>query len=144
MARRRRKRARTSTKVCWNTSSSSVHERCTRHCCRLHFQFRITVIDKELEEWRFRMVALAEESETLAGRDAHLREECDTTMKSLVTKAVQYDKDNIDYPKVDKDDVNPSSLCASPHSCRSPSFRSTPHSTRRCTRLPKKKLNCEV
>ena len=74
------------------------------------------MIDKELAEWRFRMSNLAEESETLAGRDAHLREECETTMRSLVTKAVQYDKENIDYPKVDKDDVS-LSRCASLDAC---------------------------
>lgn len=40
------------------------------------------------------------------GRDAHLREECATTMKHLVSDALQFDKENITYPKIGKEDVN--------------------------------------
>jgi len=40
------------------------------------------------------------------GRDAHLREECATTMKNLVIDALQYDKENISYPKIGKEDVS--------------------------------------
>jgi hypothetical protein len=40
------------------------------------------------------------------GRDAHLRDECATTMKHLVTEALQFDKDNICYPKIGKEDVS--------------------------------------
>lgn len=39
------------------------------------------------------------------GRDAHLREECATTMKRLVNEALQFDKENICYPKIGKEDV---------------------------------------
>jgi hypothetical protein len=40
------------------------------------------------------------------GRDAHLREECATTMKNLVSDALQFDKENITYPKIGKEDVS--------------------------------------
>jgi len=42
----------------------------------------------------------------LTGRDAHLRDECATTMKHLVTDALRFDKENITYPKIGKEDVN--------------------------------------
>ncbi|CAF2717582.1 unnamed protein product [Rotaria sp. Silwood2] len=69
-------------------------------------EYKISIIDKELEEWRFRVHKLEEENEALKGRDAHLREECETTMKNLVNDALQYDKENINYPKIGKEDVN--------------------------------------
>jgi hypothetical protein len=40
------------------------------------------------------------------GRDAHLREECAVTMKNLVSDALQFDKENISYPKIGKEDVS--------------------------------------
>ena len=40
------------------------------------------------------------------GRDAHLREECETTMKNLVNEALQFDKENITYPKIGKEEVS--------------------------------------
>jgi hypothetical protein len=40
------------------------------------------------------------------GRDAHLREECATQMKHLVSDALQFDKENISYPKIGKEDVS--------------------------------------
>lgn len=64
------------------------------------------MIDKELEEWRFRVHKIEEENEALMGRDAHLRDECATTMKNLVSNALQFDKENISYPKVSKEDVS--------------------------------------
>jgi hypothetical protein len=64
------------------------------------------VIDKELDEWRFRVHKLDEENEALVGRDAHLREECATTMRHLVTDALQFDRENINYPKIGKEDVS--------------------------------------
>ena len=39
------------------------------------------------------------------GRDAHLREECARTMKHLVNDALKFDKENISYPKIGKEDV---------------------------------------
>ncbi|CAF0798279.1 unnamed protein product [Rotaria sordida] len=69
-------------------------------------EYKISIIDKELEEWRFRVHKLEEENEALKGRDAHLREECEITMKHLVSDALQFDKENINYPKIDKEDVN--------------------------------------
>jgi hypothetical protein len=64
------------------------------------------VIDKELDEWRFRIYKLDEENEALMGRDANLREECAATMKNLVNDALQFDKENINYPKISKEDVS--------------------------------------
>ncbi|CAF4703578.1 unnamed protein product, partial [Rotaria magnacalcarata] len=64
------------------------------------------IVDKELEDWRFRVFKLEEENEALKGRDAHLREECETTMKTLVSEALQFDKENINYPKVGKEDAS--------------------------------------
>jgi hypothetical protein len=52
------------------------------------------------------MHKIEEENEALMGRDAHLREECATTMKNLVIDALQYDKENISYPKIGKEDVS--------------------------------------
>ncbi|CAF3283751.1 unnamed protein product [Rotaria socialis] len=69
-------------------------------------EYKVSIVDKELEDWRFRVFKLEEENETLKGRDAHLREECETTMKTLVSEALQFDKENINYPKVGKEDVN--------------------------------------
>jgi hypothetical protein len=40
------------------------------------------------------------------GRDAHLREECATTMKRVVSEALQFDKENISYPKIGKEEVS--------------------------------------
>jgi hypothetical protein len=42
----------------------------------------------------------------LIGRDAHLREECTTSMRNLVTNALQFDKENITYPKIGKEEVS--------------------------------------
>jgi hypothetical protein len=39
-------------------------------------------------------------------RDAHLREECDITMRNLVSDALQFDRENINYPKIGKEDVS--------------------------------------
>ncbi|CAF1273333.1 unnamed protein product [Adineta steineri] len=69
-------------------------------------EYKITVIDKELEEWRFRVYKIEEENEALLGRDAHLRDECAASMKHLVTNALQFDKENITYPKVDREEVH--------------------------------------
>ncbi|CAF4369259.1 unnamed protein product [Rotaria magnacalcarata] len=63
-------------------------------------EYKVSIVDKELEDWRFRVFKLEEENEALKGRDAHLREECETTMKTLVSEALQFDKENINYPKV--------------------------------------------
>lgn len=63
-------------------------------------------MDKELEEWRFRVHKLEEENEALLGRDAHLRDECSTTMRRLVNDALQFDRENISYPKISKEDVS--------------------------------------
>ena len=106
-------------------------------------RFRISVIDKELEEWRFRVHQLEEENEGLMGRDAHLRDECATTMRHLVANALQFDKENISYPKISKEDVRRAA---------SISNGSNPYVSPRCTRLymprwmqqPRKKSNCEV
>lgn len=62
-----------------------------------------------MEEWRFRIHQLEEENEDLMGRDAHLREECAATMRNLVASALQFDKENITYPKISKEDVRRSS-----------------------------------
>lgn len=40
------------------------------------------------------------------GRDSHLREQCSISMRNLVTNALQYDKENITYPRIGKEDVN--------------------------------------
>jgi hypothetical protein len=40
------------------------------------------------------------------GRDAHLRDECATTMRTLVSDALQFDRENISYPKIGKEDVS--------------------------------------
>lgn len=65
-------------------------------------------MDKELEEWRFRVHKIEEENEALSGRDEHLRDECSTTMKRLVNEALQFDRENISYPKISKEDVSQS------------------------------------
>ncbi|CAF1570190.1 unnamed protein product [Didymodactylos carnosus] len=67
--------------------------------------YKISVIDKELEEWRYKIYQIEEDNEQLNGRDAVLREECATSMKKLVTNALQFDKENISYPTVRKEDV---------------------------------------
>ncbi|CAF0776839.1 unnamed protein product [Adineta ricciae] len=69
-------------------------------------EYKITVIDKELEEWRFRAYQLEEENQALSGRDAHLREECAESMKRLVTNALQFDKENVTYPKIGREEVH--------------------------------------
>lgn len=66
------------------------------------------MVDKELEEWRFRVHKLEEDKEQLVGRDEHLREECSTTMRRLVNDALQFDRENISYPKISKEDVSDS------------------------------------
>ncbi|CAF1220108.1 unnamed protein product, partial [Didymodactylos carnosus] len=38
--------------------------------------YKIGVIDKELEEWRYKINQIEEDNEQLNGRDAVLREEC--------------------------------------------------------------------
>ncbi len=72
----------------------------------MKYSSRISVIDKELDEWRFRVHKLDEENEDLTGRDAHLREECAATMRNLVSDALQFDRENISYPKIGKEDVS--------------------------------------
>jgi hypothetical protein len=69
------------------------------------FSFRISVIDKELEQWRVRVNQLEDDNEKLTERDERLRKECATTMQQLVDNALQFDRDNITYPKIDKEDV---------------------------------------
>lgn len=64
------------------------------------------MIDKELEEWRFRAYQIEEENQALLGRDAHLREECAESMKRLVTNALQFDKENVTYPKIGREEVS--------------------------------------
>ncbi|UJR26039.1 hypothetical protein I4U23_007385 [Adineta vaga] len=68
-------------------------------------EYKISVIDKELEEWRFRVYQFEEENEALIGRDAHLREECAESMKNLVTNALQFDKENVTYPKIGREEA---------------------------------------
>ncbi|CAF0897090.1 unnamed protein product [Didymodactylos carnosus] len=68
--------------------------------------YKIGVIDKELEEWHYKINQIEEDNEQLNGRDAVLREECAMSMKTLVTNAVQFDKENIIYPTVRKEDVH--------------------------------------
>lgn len=63
------------------------------------------MIDKELEEWRFRVSEINEENEALQGRDAHLRDERAASMKRLVTNALQFDKENVTYPKIGREEV---------------------------------------
>ena len=69
-------------------------------------RFRISVIDKELEEWRFRVSEIDEENDALLGRDAHLREARASSMKTLVTNALQFDKENVTYPKIGREEVS--------------------------------------
>lgn len=69
------------------------------------------MIDKELEEWRFRIHKLDEDNEILMGRDAHLREECATSMRHLVSDALQFDREHISYPKIGKEDVMTAVFC---------------------------------
>ena len=85
-------------------------------------RFRISVIDKELEEWRFRVHQLEEENEGLLGRDAHLRDECATTMRHLVANALQFDKENISYPKISKEDVRRALSINGSNRCLFPRF----------------------
>ena len=94
-----------STKLYWNTSLLNSFKICSYSQLPIYV-LRITVIDKELEEWRFRAYQLEEENQALSGRDAHLREECAESMKRLVTSALQFDKENVTYPKIGREEVS--------------------------------------